>query len=143
MSTVPATTNNTADTITGTSGTAVTRTTGGTLGKDDFLKLMVAQMTHMDPLSSDNSDPSKSTEQMTQFSILEQLTNLSTATAAATAQQQTTSTVALIGHNVKYSRDDGTTAEGTVEGVQTVGGKPTVTIGGTSGIDPTRILEVK
>jgi flagellar basal-body rod modification protein FlgD len=140
-STVPVTPNS-ADTITG-SGSNVTRTTGGNLGKDDFLKLMVAQMSHMDPLSQDGGDPSKSTEQMTQFSILEQLTNLSQATQGLAQQNQVSSTVALLGKSVSYSQDDGSTATGTITSVQTAGGKTSITIGDTPGIDPNRILEVK
>jgi len=35
------------------------------------------------------------------------------------------------------------TAEGVVESVQTVGGKRSLTIGGTGGIDPDAVLEVR
>ncbi|MCX6135327.1 MAG: flagellar hook capping protein [Ignavibacteriales bacterium] len=59
-----------------TSGQTVTpaRTPKSTLGKDDFLNLLVTQMQHQDPL-----DPMKGTEfaaQLAQFSSLEQLTNI-------------------------------------------------------------------
>lgn len=50
------------------------RTLSSTLGKQDFLNLLIMQMRHQDPL-----DPMKGTEfaaQLAQFSSLEQLTNL-------------------------------------------------------------------
>jgi flagellar basal-body rod modification protein FlgD len=113
------------------------------LGKDDFLKLMLAQMSNMDPLSQDSSDPSKSTEQMTQYSILEQLTNLNSGLSSLATQQSTQQTVALIGHDVTFTQDNGQPATGKVESVQTAGGKNTLTIDGQAGIDPTRVIEVK
>jgi flagellar basal-body rod modification protein FlgD len=141
MSTVTPPTGN-ADTITGSTNGSVTNSKNS-LGKDDFLKLMVAQMSNMDPLSQDSSDPSKSTEQMTQFSILEQLTNLNTGLTSLATQGSTAQTVALIGHNVTYTDDNGTPATGKVESVQTAGGKNSLTIDGKAGIDPTRVIEVK
>jgi flagellar basal-body rod modification protein FlgD len=151
MSTSPVTTSDTpyvppagdADAIKG-SGAQVDRKTGGTLGKDDFLKLMVKQMTTMDPLAEGGSDPSKMMETMTQFSILEQLTNLASNSTAATNQAQTQSAVALIGKTVTYP--DATTGEpktGVVSSVQTADGKSTLTVGDDDGIDPADILEVK
>ncbi len=62
--------------------TSTTNTTGrvasSTLGKQDFLNLLVQQMKNQDPM-----DPMKGTEfaaQLAQFSSLEQLTNLNDAT---------------------------------------------------------------
>ncbi len=45
-----------------------------TLGKDDFLKLLVAQMENQDPLNP--TDPTEFTSQLSQFSSLEQLYNV-------------------------------------------------------------------
>ena len=47
---------------------------GQTLGKDDFLKLLVAQMENQDPLNP--TDPTEFTSQLSQFSSLEQLYNV-------------------------------------------------------------------
>jgi flagellar basal-body rod modification protein FlgD len=140
----------TTDGVTGTSAAdaltsspdQVTRTTGGTLGKDDFLKLLVGQMKNMDPLSQSGKDPSDSMNQMTQFSMLEQITNLTQSTQALAAQNKASSTISLIGHDVSYAQADGTTVEGTVETVQTAGGKVSMTIDGKAGIDPDSVLEV-
>jgi flagellar basal-body rod modification protein FlgD len=48
--------------------------TSGGLGKDEFMKILIAQLTHQDP-----TEPMKDTEfiaQMAQFSTLEQITNM-------------------------------------------------------------------
>ena len=44
------------------------------LGKDDFLKLFVAQMQHQDPMNP--TDNSEFMAQMAQFSSLEQMSNM-------------------------------------------------------------------
>jgi flagellar basal-body rod modification protein FlgD len=122
------------DTLTS-SGNDVTRNTGGTLGKDDFLKLLVGQMKNMDPLGADKSDPSQSMAQMTQFSMLEQLTNLS-------QSNKLSQSISLIGKDVTFSDPQGGTATGKVESVETLGEKVTLTIGGRPGIDPATVLQV-
>jgi flagellar basal-body rod modification protein FlgD len=134
---------NTAETLTSTGTGTATRNVGGTLGKDDFLKLLVGQMKNMDPLGAGNSDPSQSMAQMTQYSILEQLTNLGETNKELAAHAKTSSTLALIGKTVSYSQDDGTPVEGVVEQVTTAGGSLTLTVGGKAGIDPGRVLEVR
>ena len=67
MSIVQSSTNTTA-------GSATTRTPTQTLGKNDFLSLLITQMKNQDPLA-----PTSGTEfasQLAQFSSLEQLTNI-------------------------------------------------------------------
>jgi len=132
----------TTDALTG-SPNQITRTANSSLGKDDFLKLLVGQMKNMDPLGAGNSDPSQSMAQMTQYSILEQLQNLTKSTEAQTLQSKVNSSVGLIGRTVSYSGADGTPVEGVVEKVETAGGKVTLTIGGKAGIDPDNVLEVR
>ena len=133
---------NTADALTG-SSTQTTRTANSSLGKDDFLKLLVGQMKNMDPLSGEGNDPSQSMAQMTQYSILEQLQNMNASNQAMAQQTKMSSTIGLIGHTVSYSQADGTPAEGTVEQVTTAGDKVTLTIGGKAGIDPDDVIEVR
>jgi flagellar basal-body rod modification protein FlgD len=134
---------NAADALTSTQGTTATRNTGGTLGKDDFLKLLVGQMKNMDPMGSGGSDPSQMMSQMTQYSILEQITNMTASNKALAEQSERSSTIGLIGRTVSYANEAGAPVEGVVEQVTTAAGSVTLTIGGTAGIDPDKVLEVR
>ncbi|MCI1857893.1 MAG: flagellar hook capping protein [Sporolactobacillus sp.] len=71
--------NMSVDTTTGNtavSGDVSTRETGNSsLSKDDFLKLLIAQMTHQDPTAP--MDSGQMLTQMAQFSALEQTQNMS------------------------------------------------------------------
>ena len=86
------------------------RTPSNTLGKQDFLNLLVMQMRNQDPL-----DPMKGTEfasQLAQFSSLEQLTNLNQsmnnsldANAMLTQSINNALSTTFIGKNVRASAD--------------------------------------
>jgi flagellar basal-body rod modification protein FlgD len=116
-----------------TANTQSSNASAGILGKDDFLKLFVAQMQNQDPSSS--QDPSQSMQQMAQFSEIEQITNLVT-------QQNQASAVGLIGKTVTYSDKTGVHT-GAVETVNTSAkGAPTLTVAGTAGVDPSTITQV-
>ncbi len=59
----------------GTPGAPPGRKAQGAMGKDDFLKLLVAQLKNQDPQSPANAD--QMAAQLAQFSSVEQLTNIS------------------------------------------------------------------
>ncbi len=79
---------------------------GKALGKDEFLKLFIAQMRAQDPMNP--MDSTGFTSQLAQFSSLEQLTNISTGITNLTTFQgslQNTMTTSLIGKKVKVTGD--------------------------------------
>ncbi len=91
--------------IGGINQTSVTTTSGssgnGSLGKDDFLKLLVEQIRHQDPLSPLSNEEYVS--QLTQFSMLEQLQNMNGAFNSQLAMQQSvlnSQALDLLGLNV-------------------------------------------
>jgi flagellar basal-body rod modification protein FlgD len=111
------------------------------LGKDDFLKLLFGQMQNQDPLNP--TDPSQYMGQMTQFSILEQITNLSQTSAASAANDYDNQAIGLLGKTVTYTKADLTTASGVVQHVDFTKSGPTLTIDGTSGILPVAVTQVQ
>jgi flagellar basal-body rod modification protein FlgD len=87
---------------------------GGSLDKDSFLKILVGELQNMDPMSASSQDPTQSVSQMTQYSILEQLTNLSSSSSDTLAAQKQTQSLALLGKTVSYTDSSGNDASGLV-----------------------------
>ena len=107
----------------------------GEMGKDDFLKLLVGQLRHQDPMNP--MEDKDFMGQMAQFSQLEQMTNV-----ASTLQNERAFN--LIGREVTYTnKETGELKTGTVEKVSIEAGKTTLTIGGVSGIATDTVTEVK
>jgi flagellar basal-body rod modification protein FlgD len=104
--------NSTAAGVSGPNSAAATQ--GSTaLGKDEFLKLLMAQLQNQDPTQP--SDPTAFTAQLAQFSQLELQQNAnSTLSDIASAQAATNqqSAVNLVGKNVTYSTSTVTIAAG-------------------------------
>jgi flagellar basal-body rod modification protein FlgD len=112
------------------------------LGKDDFLKLMVAQLKNQDPMNP--ADDKDNIAQMAQFSSLEQITNLANATQELATRLSLTQNVGLLGHDVTYTRADGTAATGKVDGLDlTADGGATLSVAGQAGVDPTTVTSVR
>ena len=112
-----------------------------TIDKDGFLKLFVAQMQNQDPTAS--QDPGESMQQMTQFSMLEQMTNMAAENTKIAQSLTTSNAVGLIGRTVTYIDADKVEQTGKVESVTTgKDGKSSLTVAGKTGIDPTSITQV-
>ncbi len=74
------------------------------MGKDDFLKLLVAQLENQDPMNPE--DATEFTAQLAEFSSLEQLYNLNDSMAALTEGQKQSDRIAtldLIGKEIVYA----------------------------------------
>ena len=140
MATTPITGTTTATAAT--TGTSSKNAANQILGKDDFLKLMVAQMKNQDPMNP--ADDKDNIAQMAQFSSLEQITNLANATQDLANRLSLTQNVGLLGHTVTYTGTDGSAVSGTVDGLNlTTDGKATLSVAGQTGVDPTAITSVR
>src|SRR5881227_2557762 len=114
---------------------------GQTLGKDDFLKLLVGQLQHQDPLAP--SDDQQWIGQMAAFSQLEQVSNMAETTQKIVDTLNTNGTLALIGHTVTYLDSSGGSHTGKVDTVDMADGKATLTVDGIAGVDSGSVTQVK
>jgi len=107
------------------SSTSTTSAAATTMGKDQFLELLVTQLKYQDPL-----DPMDNTEfvaQLATFSSLEQMSNLNTSMDTLCANlntymannytlQETNTMVGMIGQQISYINPDSTDADGNLTG---------------------------
>ncbi len=104
------------------------------LGKQDFLKLLMAQLQNQDPMKP--MDDTQMVAQMAQFSALEATQSLQHTLQTSSNNQTIAQAGALIGKYVQADQSDGSTATGAVTGVNfsvTDGVvSPTVIVGNTS-----------
>jgi flagellar basal-body rod modification protein FlgD len=121
-------------------GTQATGSKNGQLGKDQFLKLFVAQLQHQDPMNP--MQDSEFMGQMASFSTLEQVSNLAVANEKIANSLNSTSAVSLIGRTVTWTDTEDVSHTGVVEKVTTAGGTPSLTVGGTDGVDLATISQV-
>ncbi len=109
-------------------GTGASRIPQTTLGQDDFLKLLVAQLGAQDPLN-----PMKDMDfvaQMAQFSSLEQAKSTQTELAH---MQQFTQANAMLGRTVSFQTTAASPVrQGTVSAVAITGGVPAIVVDGTA-----------
>jgi len=92
---------NTVQSAANTANTTATTSTKNVIGKDEFLKMLIAQLKNQDPLNP--LDGTAFTAQLAQFSSLEQLQNINTLLSSFTKQQQSlgsSQAVNLIGNEV-------------------------------------------
>jgi flagellar basal-body rod modification protein FlgD len=123
------------------SSTTPAKTATPTLGKDDFLKLLVGQLQHQDPLAP--SDDQQWIGQMAAFSQLEQVSNMAASTEKIVDTLNTNGALSLIGHTVTYLDSSGASKTGKVDTVDMADGTATLTVDGVAGIDSGSVTQVK
>ncbi|MGY5884496.1 flagellar hook assembly protein FlgD [Modestobacter lacusdianchii] len=110
------------------------------MGKDTFLKLLVAQMRYQDP-----SNPTSSSEFMAQtatFTQVEKLEEIAKQNAELLTLQRSLSAGALVGKHVAYTADDGTTVTGAVSSVIVTAGTEPRAIVGDKAVPLGRVTEI-
>jgi flagellar basal-body rod modification protein FlgD len=123
-------TNTTSATSSSTSTTSKNSTVGASagMGKDDFMKLLVAQLQNQDPMKP--MDDKEFITQLAQFSSLEAIDKMTTAMEQLSAGQMLSQAATLIGKQVSAKLTDGTTVTGAVTQVHMVDSKPKVVVNG-------------
>jgi flagellar basal-body rod modification protein FlgD len=114
---------------------STTATTGNqdAFGKDAFMKLLVEQMRHQSP--TDPSDGQQWINQMTQFSMLEQMQQQSAGQVKANAN-------GYLGKTVSWLDAKGQSGQGVVEKVDFTGTEPTLTVAGHPGVTVGQVTDV-
>jgi flagellar basal-body rod modification protein FlgD len=131
-----------------TNATAATTPTATTdksksLGKQDFLKLLMAQLQNQDPMKP--MDDTQMIAQMAQFSALEATQQLNSTIQNSNNVQTIAQAGALIGKYIQADQADGTSTTGAVTGVNFTSTdgvvSPTVLVNGTD-VDYSTIRQV-
>jgi len=111
---------------------ASTTTANSALGKNDFLKLLVAQLKYQNPMSP--TDPSSFMAQTAQFSMVEKLEQMAADSSELLTEQRWTTATALLGRQITWTAADANgnpiTKTGVVTGAKT----------GTSATGPTLLV---
>jgi flagellar basal-body rod modification protein FlgD len=89
---------------------------GGSMGQDTFLKLLMAQMTHQDPMQP--TDSAQMLSQLAQFANVEGINKLNKQTTALNLGQDFAGSVAMIGKTVTWLDDKGASHTGVVDAVK-------------------------
>jgi flagellar basal-body rod modification protein FlgD len=109
----------------GGSTSAVSAVQGKQLNQQDFIKLLLTQLTYQDPLKPMNNEQFMA--QMAQFTALQQTTELNTNMIQLIQNQAALQSVGLIGRTVDISTASGTKT-GTVSALSYSGDLPVISV---------------
>jgi flagellar basal-body rod modification protein FlgD len=99
------------------------------MGKDMFLKLLVAQLKYQDPTKP--ADSSQFMAQTAQFSMVEKLEEMAKQNTELLSSQRSMSASGMLGAEITYEALGGAEAKGTVTGVKFGPAGPILMIGDT------------
>ncbi|MFP7232360.1 flagellar hook assembly protein FlgD [Bacillus subtilis] len=118
-------------------------TNNSSLGKDEFLKILMTQVQNQDPLNP--VDDKEFISQMATFSSLEQMMNLNTTmTQFVEKQDPFTTYLDWMGKEVSWTADGGATEKtGTVSSVKQSKGKYYLVLSDGTEISPSNVLSVE
>lgn len=103
-------------------------TPGGALGKDEFLNLLVTQLSSQDPLNP--MDSTESIAQLAQFSSLEQMQNLNGQLEAQRQASGLVDAMLLQDQYIEATLHDGSTVVGAIEKMSWLGGEMVMQLDG-------------
>jgi len=110
------------------------------LGRDAFLKLLVAQLRYQDPMSP--ADGTAFLAQTAQFTSLEKLSAVATQTADSLAVQRMLSASSLVGRTVTYAGPAGSDVSGVVASARFTPDGPVLRVG-TADVPLAQVKEVR
>jgi flagellar basal-body rod modification protein FlgD len=101
---------------------------GNEMGKDAFLKLLVAQLKYQDPMNP--QDGSQFMAQTAQFTMVEKLTELTTQNTELLSASRLLGASTLVGRSVSYTDSGGIERVGSVSGARLDPSGPVLTVDG-------------
>ena len=111
-----------------TNTSAASRLPSQTLTQNDFLKLLITQLSAQDPMNP--VDDKAFIAQMAQFSTLQATTSMQQDIAQLNNQQAFSQANALIGRDVALQDGQGAQITGTVSAIQMASGSPQIVVNG-------------
>ena len=115
----------------GSVNSAASATQANPMGMEDFLKILLTQLTYQDPLKP--MDNQEFMAQMAQFTALEQTQQLNEKISTLITNQAALQSVGLIGRTVEITTAAGVAVTGSVTSLSLTGEAPLLTVTTTSG----------
>lgn len=117
------------DPVTNTTGNANLQASG--ISQQDFLKILLTQLTAQDPLKP--MDNTQFVAQLAQFSQLEQTQQMSDTVNTSLATQTASQSISLLGRTVTVTSISGVRTTGAVTAIDFSGSAPALTVTPTTG----------
>lgn len=99
---------------------------GSSMGMEDYLKILLTQLTYQDPLKP--MDNQEFMAQMAQFTALEQSQQVNEKISLLVANQAALQSIGLIGRAVDLTTAEGNKLSGTVSALSLSGESPSLTV---------------